>query len=322
MSDDRPGGTRETTVIEGEAEGQPIRIPFVEISGAEDGPVLTIIAGVHGSEYPGILAATRISQEVKPSELRGTLRVVPILNVPAFYGRAEAVCPIDGKNPNRVFPGDPNGTYTDVMNHLVFSEVVEGSDCVINVHGGDIFEALVPYGGIGTVDTESGDKAAASVLERSRELARAYDFPFLVTFASKSSTSYGYDLNTAAMRAHIPAFLAEAGGNGLPDESNVEVHLRGFRNVLSAMGMVDRDIVRTVETRELVSTFWRVEDEGIFTPTVALGDEVKAGQEIGYLDDWFGTRIMTMTAAHDAFIIAIVTTPAAKANAIVYQVAY
>ncbi len=306
---------RTTTVLTGAADGHEIRVPLIEIEGEIDGPTLAIIAGVHGSEYPGILAAIDFSRSIDPAVLKGRIRVVPILTETAFYGRAEAVCPIDGKNPNRVFPGDPNGTYTDVVNHLVFERAVRGSDCVINVHGGDIFEALVPYGGLGECDDQS-------VTDRSRELALAYDLPFLVTFANKSSVSYGYDLNTAANRAGIPAFLAEAGGNGLPSEEFTAVHFKGMRNVACAMGMLDEEPVRDHQTRETKSGFWRIGKEGIFEPLVQLGDEVTEGQEIGVLTDWFGDPIEIMTAPHDAWIIAIVTTPAAKANAIVYQVAY
>jgi predicted deacylase len=310
---------RYTSVLEGTADGHDVRVPFIEIIGVDAGPVLSIVAGVHGSEYPGIVAAVRFSTEIDFNRLRGTIRIVPVLNVPAFYGRTEAVCPVDGKNPNRVFPGNPDGSYSDVMNHLVFSRVVEGSDCVVNVHGGDIFEALVPYGGIGSApDTE--------VVERSRELARAYDFPFLVTFESKSSSSYGYDLNTAAMHAGIPAFLAESGGNGLLEDEFVEVHLKGFRNLVAVLEMSDdkryRQPVREVETRELVSNFWRASHEGLFTPLVALGDSVHEGQEIGTITDWFGAPVHSIIAPRDAYIIAIVTTPAAGKDAIVFQVAF
>lgn len=312
---------RTTSVLQGRADETPIRVPLVEIEGVADGPVLSIVAGVHGSEYPGILAAIAFSREVRAEDLRGTVRVVPILTETAFYGRAEAVCPVDGKNPNRVFPGDPAGSYTDVVNHMVFERVVRGSDCVINVHGGDIFEALVPYAGLaGSDDPEIS--ARAGVLARSRELALAYDLPFLVKFAAKSSVSYGFDLNTACNRAGIPAFLAEAGGNGLPDLGSTGVHLKGMRNVARAMGMIDGEPERDQSTRELVSSFWRAKQEGIFHPRVSLGEEVREGQEIGTITDWFGEEVETITAERDAWIIAIVTTPAARAGAIVYQVAY
>jgi uncharacterized protein len=35
--------------------------------------------------------------------------VVPIVDMPAFGARSIYVCPLDSKNPNRVFPGNPQG---------------------------------------------------------------------------------------------------------------------------------------------------------------------------------------------------------------------
>jgi len=302
------------TILTASHRGEAIRVPFIEILGADDGPILTIVAGVHGSEYAGIEAAIRLSQITVPGELRGTLRIVPLCNLPAFLARAEVVCPVDGKNLNRVFPGDPQGTYSDVLADLVFTKVVEGSDYVLNVHGGDIFEALVPYVGIGECEQLELNK-------RCRELGRVYDLPFLVTFAGKRSASYG-SLNTAAQTAGIPAILAEAGGEGVLAEEFVQVHLKGFSNVMKYLAMIEGKVVHENETKELTSDFWRITQEGIFYSKVTLGNYVETGDEIGILTDWFGETIEVLKAPRSAYILAIVTTPAARKDAVIYQVAY
>ncbi len=294
--------------------GEEIRVPYIEITGATDGPTLAVVAGVHGAEYAGIEATIRLSQQVDPDTLRGRLRLVPICNMPGFMGRCEALCPVDGKNLNRLFPGDPEGTYSDFLVHFVYSRVVKGADCVLNVHGGDIFEALIPYSGIGS----SGNR---TVDERCRELGRVYDFPFLVEFASIPGPSYGMSLNRAAQTAGIPSILAEAGGEGLLAEESVQSHLKGLGNVLKWMGMMDGEIVRREETKELTSDFWRVSQEGVFYPLLKLGQRVSKGQEIGILRDWYGDTVEILQAPCDAYVIAIVTTPAARKDAIIYQIA-
>lgn len=296
-------------------EDREIRIPLVELTGVKDGPTLSIVAGVHGSEYPGIEAAIRIVNQIEPNELRGRLRVVPVMNIPAFLKRTEAVCPEDGKNPNRAFPGNPEGSYTDIMANLVFEHVVKGSDAVLNVHGGDIFEALVPYAGMGRSTGGKTDKMC-------RELGLAYDLPFLVRFAVPHDSSTGLDLNSAVQASGIPSILVEAGGNGLLDEKNVQIHLRGFRNCMASLGMIDCECPREHKTVECISDFWRIRQTGVFYPSVTLGQRVSLGQDIGVLKDWFGDEIEIVKAERDAWIIAIVTTPAAVKNAIIYQVAY
>jgi len=250
-----------------------------------------------------------------PGELRGTLRIVPLCNLPAFLVHADVVCLVDGKNLNWVFPGDPQGTYSDVLADLVFTNVVEGSDYVLNVHGGDIFEALVPYVGIGECEQLELNK-------RCRELGLVYDLPFLVTFAGKRSVLYGLNLNTAAQAAGIPAILAEAGGEGVLTEEFVQIHLKGFTNVMKWLGMIEGKIVRGNETKELTSDFSRITQEGIFYPKVTLGNYVETGEEIGALTNWFGKTIEVLKAPRSAYILGIVTTPAARKNAVIYQVAY
>jgi len=306
---------KKKSFLTAEWDGEKIEIPFVEIIGAKDGPVFSIIAGVHGSEYPGIEAALRLINQVETEHLRGRLRIVPILNMPAFLGRAETVCPVDGKNPNRVFPGNPNGSYTDIMAHLAFEHVVRGSDAVLNVHGGDIFEALVPYAGMGT-------STDARVDQSCRELGLAYDLPFLVKFAVPHNSASGLDLNSAVQAEGIPSILVEAGGNGLLEEKNVQIHLRGFYNCMKLLDMIDGEPIRENHTRECISDFWRVGSTGVVYPSVTLGQRVQRGDGIGAVTDWFGDQIEEIKAPRDAWIIAIVTTPAAVENAIIYQVAY
>lgn len=308
-------GQRKKQMLTATHQGVEIRVPWIEIVGASDGPTLAVVAGIHGAEYAGIEATLRLSQQILPEALRGRLRIVPVCNLPGFLGRSEAICPVDGKNLNRVFPGDPQGSYSDRLAHLVFSQVVEGADCVLNIHGGDIFEALVPYVGIGSSGNPKID-------ETCRTLGRIYDLPFLVEFASLPDPSSGQSLNRAAQTKGIPSILAEAGGEGTLDEASVMIHLKGLTNVLKWMKMIEGEPQREVETKELTSDFWRIHEEGFIYPTARLGQHVKEGQEIGILKNWFGEVIEILRAPREAYILAIVTTPAARKNAIVYQVAY
>src|SRR4051794_31155519 len=87
--------------------------PYVTITGRQDGPRATIIAGIHACEYVSIRAAVRLARELDPAEVRGQVLVVPIVNIPSFWERTPFVCPIDGVNPNRVFPGKPDGSFTE-----------------------------------------------------------------------------------------------------------------------------------------------------------------------------------------------------------------
>src|ERR1700734_2309532 len=120
-------------------------VPFIEINGSEDGPLLTVVSGVHGCEYASMAGARRWTRSLEGRDLRGRVRAVPVLNLPAFRARTPFVVPDDGKNLNRCFPGDASGTLADRLAYAVFHELITGSDAYIDAHCGDMVEALEPF---------------------------------------------------------------------------------------------------------------------------------------------------------------------------------
>ena len=180
--------------------------PVTTITGEQPGPVLFVGSGVHGGEYPPIEAVIRLSTRLNPAELSGTVILMPVLNLPAFWNRTMFVCPIDHVNPNRVFPGDANGNYSEQMTHALINEFVVHADAYLDLHGGDIPEALVPFsicrGGTEAVDAKS------------KELATAFGLPYLLTVSRPIQQAKGSSSYVAAAERGIPAVLAEAGGVG------------------------------------------------------------------------------------------------------------
>src|SRR5207302_5942575 len=82
-------------------------VPVIELTGAADGPRLTVLAGVHGCEYASMAGVRRWARSLEERDLRGRVVAVPVLNLPAFRARTPFLVPDDGKNLNRCFPGDP-----------------------------------------------------------------------------------------------------------------------------------------------------------------------------------------------------------------------
>src|SRR6201997_2027973 len=93
--------------------------PVISVTGPKPGPVLFVNAGVHGGEYPAIEAVIRLSQTLDPKKISGTVILMPVMNLPAFRTRTPFVCLIDNVNPIRVFPGDPEGSYSEQMTHAL-----------------------------------------------------------------------------------------------------------------------------------------------------------------------------------------------------------
>src|SRR6201996_2235388 len=122
-----------------------LTVPFVEVTGSADGPPLTVIAGVHGCEYASMDGVRRWLRTLEGRALRGRVRAVPVLNVTAFATRSPFVVPEDGKNLNRAFPGDPDGTLADRLAYDAFNQLISGSDAYVDAHCGDMVEALEPF---------------------------------------------------------------------------------------------------------------------------------------------------------------------------------
>ena len=304
-----------TKMLTGTHAGEDMRVPVCEIVGESDGPTLTIVGGVHGVEYNGIHAAVTIAQTLRAKDLRGVLRIVTVANVPGFLARKEALVPQDEINLNRVFPGSREKSYSYALADLIFEGAVKGSDYLIDMHGGDIFEALVPYIGINKVSSDR-------VNEETLAMGRAYGLPYILEFGSMpGGQTDGMGLSNAAREAGIPAILAEVGGEGVLCDSDARRHIDGTLNAMRHLGMLAGSPFIPGTAHEMKTDFWRIDVEGLVYPTLELGQSVKQGDKMGVIRDWYGALVEELFAPQDAVIIAVVTTMAARPGAVIYQVA-
>ena len=276
-------------------EGQPYRIPAWLINGEADGPTLVVTAGVHGAEYAGIAAALHLGQTLDPKDLHGQVIVVPVMNVPAYRARSIYVCPLDGKNLNRVFPGQALGTASEQIADWVFSNVIRQAGYYVDLHGGDLIEALIPF----TIFFRSGNER---VDQLSLEMAQVFGIPCLVRSETPGSTF------CAAARAGIPSILPEAGGQGIWAREHVALHSDGLRRLMQHLEMTAGGAPEALPSTLLERFLWlRSEHEGFWYPGVAVGEEVKAGQELGRVTDYEGRVLQQATSPVDGRVLFIVS---------------
>src|SRR5215471_3367242 len=122
-----------------------MHIPVVVVNGAKPGPVLAIASGAHGTEYASIISLEKLIQILNPEDISGTVIIVPLINIPSFEEKKPHVNPTDNKSMNRFYPGKLDGTQTDRASYMITKQVVEQSDHLIDLHGGDLDESLRPY---------------------------------------------------------------------------------------------------------------------------------------------------------------------------------
>jgi predicted deacylase len=280
-------------------DNSAIGTPIILVNGAEDGPALWIQAGLHGDEYDGTVAIWRALEHVDPASLRGTLILFPALNSSAFEA-ASRVSPIDGLDLNRVFPGDPNGTYTRRLAHLVENLVMAHADFMVDLHGGGNEFGVVYYTLFHAAPNEAG---------RASELLAKAAGSRLVWASNDEWLRSG--LFTRVTRAGIGAMLVECGGEGRLHEQNVADHTRSLVNMLRHLRMIDGEPDAPAEADYVMmrsADFFQSTFGGVLTPLVRLGDEVQRGQPLVQIRDPFGREVEVVTApAGPAILLAIKT---------------
>jgi predicted deacylase len=279
--------------------------PCFEATGASDGPRLCIIAGIHGCEYSSIAAVVRLMRELDPAGLTGSVVAVPIVNLTSFRTRTPFVSPDDGKNLNRCFPGDPEGTYSDQLAHHVATKLIGPADALIDMHGGDMVEALAPF-------TLYDDSAAG---ETARAMAIAYGLPFVVCTERVGAAVSGTTSATAA-DAGIPGITPEVGGCGLLEEEAVAAHVRGARNAMRVLGMLAGDVEPAPAPQRSAARFvWlRCRDAGWWQPSVRVGEDVPKGGRLGAVLDPFGEELEAIEAPEAGVPLFITSSPAVTAD--------
>ena len=199
-------------------DGTEVRVPHVIISGTSPGPVLLVTAGIHNAEFVGIQAAIELSSEIDPKQLTGTLIIVPLANRSGFENRTMSMVHEDGKNLNRVFPGDENGTVADRLAYLLFNTFIRHSDAYVDLHSGDGYEELVPY--VYYVGDTSCEKESAG-------MAACVNTEFIVRSRCMSGGAY----NMASVSG-IPSVLIERGQLSLYPRQEVEADKADVINIM------------------------------------------------------------------------------------------
>ena len=296
-------GTRATGHVPVDVGGVTLQVPVAIEHGSVPGPRVAVTAGIHGAEYVSIAALREVALGLDPLFVRGTLVAVLTASPSAFAARSIYVNPLDGLNLNRQFPGDPAGSPTQRLAHWITTNVIAGSDVFVDMHCGDMNEALVSFTGI----EETGN---AGVDRRSRLLAQAYGLRYLLIGPSRGTTT------TAAAALGIPAVLGEVGGQGRWPASDVALHAAGFRRVLRAAGLINDAPDKPAHATEVLPTeaWMRATTTGYWHPALEVGDRVAAGSVVGEVQDAFGAVLERPEAPMDGVVIFLVSSLAMNAG--------
>lgn len=309
----------------------PVEMPVGVIDGNSPGPIFTVVAGVHGAEYAPIAASHQLFREISPEVVKGQVRFAFIANLPAFRSRKLFLNPIDGKNLNRSFPGNSQGSHTEALANLISEEIIKGSDYLVDLHSGDLIEDLVPFVIVNpTSDKEAWGKRVA--------LAACYPTDYVLAPSPDRGgwSSAGTTFSCAESYGAVSC-MVEAGGKGQLDQGCVSLMVRGTLNAMRWAGVLNTETMGAtpglVESAGILeNTYAREAGEprngcrkvqqrlaglypvtskcgGFFLPAVKVGQTVEAGDILGTVYDCFGEAVEHARAEKDGIAILVASSP-------------
>ena len=279
-------------------------IPVAVVHGARPGRVLALVAGAHGTEYASIVALEKVISLLDPAQVSGTVVIVPLVNVASFEQKITHVNPVDGKNMNRFYPGNPSGTQTERSSYAMTREVVEQCDHLVDLHGGDLDESLRPY----SYWTVTGNLQQDQV---SREMALAFGLDTIIisTDRPKDPSASRYLENTATTRGK-PSLTAEAGHAGTVEADDVNALVSGCLNVMRYLRILP-GVASVVEHPVWIERLAGITSDqtGMFYPLVKRGTYVEKGMLVGYVTDYVGKTILEARAPDAGVVLFIRALP-------------
>ena len=286
-------GTETETLRRTHPSGETVEIPVACITGSRLGPTFAVISGMHAGEYAGILAAQRLIREVKPEQLSGRLIVVPVISTRAFMMRYMQLSPVDDKEAHFCTPGNPDGSYTDLLIDSLFS-IVKGADFLIDLHAGEFAQALLPWVPVPML-------GSAELQEASRRLALGFRVPYIELRSEPASIP---PLCIAFADAGIANIWVECGKNGIPTGDDIGVHYDGVIAAMQSVGMLAGEPARPEQTQlEGRRSQVNASLSGVWYPAIREGDVVERGQLLGELTDYFGQTIERYTAPARSLVL-------------------
>lgn len=287
-------------------------IPITIIHGKNPGPVIGLIAGIHGFEYPPIMAMQQMARELGPDSLSGTVVIVHIANVKAFFGRSVYYNPVDGKNLNRQFPGDKNGSLTQCIAWVLSQKILPKCNYLVDIHAGDASEDLHDYVGY----YAWGEQTATA-----KKMAEALGFDWIMK--SEASIVKGQPTvycTKEAVSQGIPTVAIECGKLGGVSPAEIKKINDGLLNLMRSLQLLPGTPVMSNKPLEITKrTTINSEHTGIFYSHCRSGQLIRAGMKLGYITDVKGNWLTDIYSPVDGFIVYQIATPPVNKGEILFN---
>jgi len=257
----------------------------------KDGPVLLLSGGLHGDEINGTEIVRRIIDQEYHIPTVGTIICIPIINIFGFIHFSRYVP--DGKDVNRSFPGNKNGSLAARVAHFLTKEILPQIDYGIDFHTGGADRTNYPQVRAMMNDSEN------------EKLAGIFNAPF-----SLDSKYRPNSLRQTAGKMGKKIIVYEGGEAARFDEFAIQNGIEGTLRILNDFGMVDSSPKATEESLMIKGSSWvRARASGLFQTEVKSGQAVKKKEIVGHITDPFGEFNVPLKAPASGYVIGLNNNP-------------
>jgi hypothetical protein len=283
----------------------PTQLPVHVIKGRKEGPVVFISAAIHGDELNGIEIIRRLRKLNILKKIRGTLLLVPIVNVYGIMTLSRYLP--DRRDLNRSFPGSIKGSLASRVAKIFFDEIVKKCDLGIDLHTASIHKSNLPQ-----VRTNIEN-------EYTFKLAKAFEAPVVLHSELRDGS-----LRAVAQEEGIPILLYEAGEALRFDEKSIRIGVHGIINVLRENGMLPKVVKKRGQKTPIITrnTQWiRSIESGMLRTIRALGDVVRKDEIVAFIDEPLGDKSFELKAPFDGVIIGKSEIPLVQEGDAIFHIA-
>lgn len=263
--------------VEDNAIGQGWYVPVIVLRGERPGPRLLLTAGIHGDELNGIDVIHRLARTIDPKALKGTLVMMPGLNVPGLLNSTRGFTPsggTGGENLNRLMPGKPAGDAGAAHYAWSLWQLMRpNADLAIDLHTQSRGTAYVMY----------AFASDAATLAMARLVA-----PDMI----KLDRGVKGTIENMLVADGVPAITLELGRPESFDPVMVERAVAGIARVMAANGMIAKAAPAANASfvgNKLVEL--QASRGGFAEILPPLGGEVREGQLVAVIRDAFGRPV-------------------------------
>ncbi|MEM6967426.1 MAG: succinylglutamate desuccinylase/aspartoacylase family protein [Bacteroidota bacterium] len=283
--------------------GTVINLRFHVFRSKNPGPTLLVMGGVHGDEINGVEIVRRmVSRGLFKNLERGSVIAIPLLNVYGFINFSRDT--LDGKDVNRSFPGSMKGSLASRVAAALTKNILPLVDVGLDFHTGGGARYNYPQ-------VRYTAKHPQSI-----ELAKAFAAPYLVQKPAISKS-----LRKIMISQNKPHLVFEGGESLRYDGFSIDNGVAGTLRLMKHLEMIKDAPELTRKTIVFEKSNWvRADRSGLFRWTQESGAKVSKGEPLGFINDPYGEKKITVRANQDGYIIGHNNAPVVSAGDALFHI--